>query len=87
MPDDIKVISNTSFASYLVNDSNYFMYYQYLSAEGKAWKSRSHGLLEPNTKLLLEEFGREVLNEIEHVAIQLIAFKDGKLLLRSQLFL
>ena len=78
VPDDIKVISNTSFASYLVNDSNYFMYYQYLSAEGKAWKSRSHGLLEPNTKLLLEEFGREVLNEIEHVAIQLIAFKDGK---------
>ncbi len=54
------------------------MYFQNLSAEGKAWKSRSHGLLEPNTKLLLEEFGREVLNEIEHVAIQLIAFKDGK---------
>ena len=50
----------------------------YLSAEGKAWNNRSHGLVEPNTKLLLEEFTKDVLNEMERVAVQLIAFKDGK---------
>ena len=49
-----------------------------LSAEGKAWKNRSHGLVEPNTKLLLEEFTKDVLNDMERVAVQLIAFKDGK---------
>ena len=40
----------TPFEAYLVNDSNYYLYYTYLSAEGKAWKTRSHGLVEPNTK-------------------------------------
>lgn len=78
IPQDIKTISVTPFEAYLVNDSNYFVYYTYLSAEGKAWKTRSHGLIEPNTKLFLEEFGKEILNELEHVAIQLVAFKDSK---------
>ncbi|MEG2514759.1 MAG: DUF2027 domain-containing protein, partial [Bacteroidaceae bacterium] len=78
VPEDVKAISTTSFEAYLVNDSNYFLYYNYLSAEGKAWKSRSHGLIEPNTKMLLEEFNKDILNELEHVAVQLIAFKESK---------
>lgn len=78
VPEDVKAISSTPFEAYLVNDSNYYLYYTYLSAEGKAWKTRSHGLVEPNTKLLLEEFEKDALNEMEHVAVQLIAFKDGR---------
>ena len=78
VPIDAKAISGTPFEAYLVNDSNYYIYYNYLSAEGKAWKSRSHGLIEPNTKLFLEEFNKDILNELEHVAVQLIAFKDSK---------
>ena len=78
VPEDVKAISSTSFEAYLVNDSNYYLYYTYQSAEGKAWKTRSHGLVEPNTKLLLEEFTKDMLNEMEHVAVQLIAFKDGR---------
>lgn len=78
VPVDVKTISSTSFEAYLVNDSNYYMYYTYLSAEGKAWKTRSHGLLEPNTKLLLEEFSKEILNEMERLVVELIAFKDGR---------
>lgn len=78
VPEDVKLMSTTPFEAYLVNDSNYYLYYTYLSAEGKAWKNRSHGLVEPNTKLLLEEFTKDVLNEMERVAVQLIAFKDKK---------
>lgn len=78
VPEDVKAISSTSFEAYLVNDSNYYLYYTYQSAEGKAWKTRSHGLVEPNTKLLLEEFTKDILNEMEHVAVQFIAFKDGR---------
>lgn len=78
IPEDIKAISSTPFEAYIVNDSNYYLYYTYLSAEGKAWKNRSHGLVEPNTKLFLEEFDKSILNELEHVAIQFIAFKDDK---------
>lgn len=78
VPEDVKTISNTAFEAYLVNDSNYYLYYTYLSAEGKNWKTRSHGLLEPNTKYLLEEFAKDQLNEMEHVAVQFVAFKDGR---------
>lgn len=78
VPQDVKAISSTDFDAYLVNDSNYYLYYTYLSAEGKSWKVRAQGNIEPNTKLLLEEFGKDILNELEHVAVQLIAYKDGK---------
>lgn len=39
---------------------------------------RSHGLIEPNTKLLLEEFEKSELNDRERVAVQLVAFKDNR---------
>ena len=76
--EDVKAISSAAFAAYLVNDSYYYLYYTYLSAEGKAWKPRSHGLAEPYTKLFLEDFAKDVLNELERVSIQFIAFKDSK---------
>ena len=78
VPQDVKAISSTAFDTYLVNDSNYYLYYTYLSAEGKSWKVRAQGNIEPNTKLFLEEFEKEVLNELEHVAVQLIAYKEDK---------
>ena len=78
VPEDIKAVSTTSFEAYLVNDSNYYMYYTYLFAEGKAWTTCSHGLIEPNTKLLLEEFEKSALNTRERVAVQLVAFKDNR---------
>ena len=78
VPEDIKAVSTTPFEAYLVNDSNYYMHYTYLSAEGKSWTTRSHGLLEPNTKFLLEEFEKSELNDREHVAVQLVAFKDNR---------
>lgn len=78
VPMDTKAISTTPFEAYLINDSNYYLYYSYLSAEGKAWKCRAQGMIEPNTKLFLEEFTKEMLNEMEHVAVQLIAFKESK---------
>ena len=78
VPEDIKAVSTTPFEAYLVNDSNYYLYYTYLCAEGKAWNVRSNGLVEPNTKFLLEEFEKAELNDREHVAVQFIAFKDGR---------
>lgn len=78
VPGDIKRITTTLFDAYLVNDSNYYLYYTYLSATGKSWQVRSHGLIEPNTKLFLEEFGRELLNDIERVCVQLLPFKTDR---------
>lgn len=78
VPEDIKAVSTTPFESYLVNDSNYYLYYTYLCAEGKAWNVRSHGIVEPNTKFFLEEFEKAELNDREHVAVQFVAFKEDR---------
>lgn len=78
VPEDLKTITTSPFEAYLVNDSNYYLYYTYMNAEGAAWNIRSHGLAEPNTKVFLEDFDKSILNELERVAIQFTAFKDGK---------
>ena len=78
VPVDIKQISTTIFEAYIVNDSNYYVSYLYASPTAGGMKLRSQGVIEPNTKLFIEEFGREQLNELERVNIQLFAFKQEK---------
>ena len=69
VPIDIKEITHTRFECYFVNDSNYYIQYSYLAADGNSWTLRSQGEVEPNTKEYIEEFGREELNAFGHVAI------------------
>lgn len=78
LPVDAKNMTATTYESYFVNDSNYFLYYNYMSRENNAWRSRSNGLIEPNTKIFLEEFDKSRLNEIEKICVQFIAFKHRK---------
>ena len=84
VPMEIKEPSQSRFESYLVNDSNYYLRYVLLTAEGSAWKLRAEGEIEPNCKEFIEEFGREDLNDLEHLCVQLIAYKrDKHFLLKS----
>lgn len=78
VPIDIREITNTKFEAYIVNDSNYYISYSYISAEGSNWHLRSVGTIEPNTKLFIEEFDRETLNSLERVCIQFVAYKHDK---------
>lgn len=78
VPVDIKQISTTIFEAYIVNDSNYYISYLYASPSAGGMKLRSQGIIEPNTKLFIEEFGREQLNEMERVNLQLFAYKQEK---------
>src|SRR5690554_706649 len=78
LPMDIKNLSSTSYECYFVNDSNYYLYFNYMSRENNSWKSRYTGLVEPNTKIFIEEFDKASLNDIEKVAVQFIAFKQEK---------
>ena len=78
LPMDAKSLNNSRFEAYLINDSNYILYFTYLSASGRSWTARANGVLEPNSKMFLEEFGREELNDIERVCVQLLPFKDSK---------
>ena len=78
VPIDPKELTQTRFETYFVNDSNYYMHFTYLSSEGNSWHLRACAEVEPNTKLFLEEFGREVLNELERVSIQILPYKREK---------
>lgn len=78
VPVDIKEITHTRFETYVVNDSNYYIHYSYLVAEGNAWTLKSVGEVDPNTKLFIEEFGREVLNDMGRIGVQLTAYKKDK---------
>ena len=84
VPIDILEMTKTRFETYLVNDCNYYIQFAYLVAEGNGWQVRQTGEIEPNTKLFVEEFGREVLNDFERVCLQLIAYKRDKPFLIKQ---
>lgn len=78
LPVDPKAFTQSGYEAYLVNDSNYFLFYNYMNRQHNSWYSRAHGTIEPNTRIFLEEFGKEDLNELERICIQLIAFKKDK---------
>ncbi len=78
VPVDPRQISTTSFEAYIVNDSNYYLRFTLLTAEGNGWQLRQTAEVEPNTKLFVEEFDRTKLNGWERVDIQMIAYKRNK---------
>lgn len=78
VPDDIRMINSTSFDAYIINDSNYFLSYIYLSGENNSWRLRSQGVVAPNMKMWVESFMQSSLGEMEHVCLQLLTFKKNK---------
>ncbi|MBQ9669218.1 MAG: DUF2027 domain-containing protein [Prevotella sp.] len=78
VPMDVKELSQTRFETYFVNDSNYYLRFTYMTAEGNAWRLRDTAEVEPNTQVFIEEFGREDLNGMERIAVQLLPYKRDK---------
>ena len=78
VPVEITTLSQTEFDVYLVNDSNYWLDFVYLSGEGSNWMLRQRGTAEPNTKVFVETVGRDVLNDLKHVCLQMSAYKEER---------
>ncbi|MDR1919992.1 MAG: DUF2027 domain-containing protein [Tannerellaceae bacterium] len=78
LPLEPKSMQQSGYEAYFVNSSNYYLFFNYMNRRNNSWMSRYHGLVEPNTKIFMEEFGKEELNELERVCVQLIAFKKDK---------
>jgi hypothetical protein len=64
LPVDARNMTQTSFECYFVNDSNYFLFLNYMSRENNSWKSRYNGIVEPNTQIFIEEFDKSQLNDL-----------------------
>ncbi len=77
---ELKHLSTTAFETYLVNDSNYFLYFTYLSRadDAEGWTTRYAGIVEPNMQIFLEELSREQAGRLDRVAFQYVAFKRDK---------
>ena len=71
-------MQQSGYEAYFINDSNYYLFFNYMNRHNNSWVSRYNGLIEPNTKIFLEEFGKEDLNDLERICVQLIAFKKDK---------
>ncbi len=78
VPINPKEFTTTRFECYIINDSNYYARYACMTAEGNSWQLWQEGEIEPNTKYFVTEIGREDLNDIEHLAIQMFAYKADK---------
>ena len=79
-PENVKRLNDTSFSTYLVNDSNYYLYFTYMTRadEANGWTMRYAGMVEPNMQVFIEDIAGTDLPAMDRVAVQLIAFKDGK---------
>jgi len=78
LPVEPTAFMQSPFEAYLINESNYYLYINYMSCTNNSWTCRFHGLIEPDTKLFMEEFEKSALSELEHICVQWIAFKDKK---------
>lgn len=77
---ELKHLTTTTFEAYLVNDSNYYLYFTYLSRadEESGWTTRFAGLVEPNMQIFLEELSGDQVGRLDRVAFQYVAFKRDK---------
>ena len=78
VPENSRELTDTRFEAYLINDSNYYVHAIVSNNEGTAWQLRWQGVIEPNTKQLLETFDRSMLNDLERLCVQLVAWKQDK---------
>jgi hypothetical protein len=77
-PLDIKQLQTTAYDCYLVNDSNYYLYYNVINGENGVYKSAANGIIEPNMQEELTSITKEQLNAWENLRVQMIPFKQGK---------
>lgn len=77
---DIANIGESGYEASLVNDSNYHLYFTWLTRKSQEtdWTARYAGTVEPNIQVVLSELSRQDVSEIDVMAVQFIAFKRGK---------
>lgn len=79
-PENIKNLSKSKINMALVNDSNFFLFFNILIRDfnEKAWKSLFSGEVAPNEIIDVASFTQENISEIERFVFQAMAYKKGK---------
>ncbi len=71
-------LSHSEFDVYFINDSNYFVTYTLLCGAEGIWRLRHTDTAEPNTKVFVETVGTDALNQLQHICMQALAFKQDR---------
>jgi hypothetical protein len=77
VPDESGNLATSNLDAYLINESGYQIFYNYMIKYKGRWLGRETGTLDPETKMFLETYKRDDLNEFAAVCIQVIYHQDG----------
>lgn len=79
-PADIKHLSKSDFNAFIVNDSNYFLFFTLLVKEPDSdkWSMRQSSTIDPGIVEYIDTFKPEELPDIDRIALQMVAFKKGR---------
>lgn len=77
---DLKRLSSATFDSFIVNDSNYYLSVVVAthSDDSRQWTARYAGVIEPNMQEFMFELTRDDLPDIDRIAVQYVAYKQGR---------
>lgn len=78
MPQNIRLLQSTPYDAILINDSNYYLFYNIATIQEKESRVIAHGMIEPNMTDAFVTINKDDLNDWEHLRIQAIPFKLSK---------
>ncbi|HAF28478.1 MAG TPA: hypothetical protein DCG75_05460 [Bacteroidales bacterium] len=85
VPKNQSDMINSDLDVYLINDSNFRVFYTISKKENDFQSLFAYGNLEDNTKVILESIQRDELNHFEEISFQLIFFRKGNYYLLNPL--
>lgn len=77
VPANQKDMINSDLNVYLINDSNFRIMYSIAKSENNFQTLFAYGILEDNTKVILQNIKRDELNSFETMHFQIIFFRKG----------
>ncbi len=78
VPQNLKEIQTTACDCMLINDSNYFLFYNIATLVNGQAESIAHGTIEPNMQEIFYALPKDELNDWAKLSVQIIPFKQGK---------
>lgn len=73
VPKNQSKLTDSELETYIINDSNYFIFYNYAKKTGENYVSKN-AILEPNMKALIEILNPENIDEKLDISVQIIFF-------------
>lgn len=78
IPVDVKNLQTCAYDCLLINDSNYFLFYNIVIGDKEHRHSVANGILEPNIQEEIVKIEKQDLNDWENIQVQLVAYKQMK---------